>query len=143
MQYPMFQQKKWRFTEQEDKKLIDLIGKYSEFQWEEIKKQFPNRSLRQLKDRWRLYLDPRIKKSSWTPEEDLLLLNGQFEFGNSWKSISNYYLPNRSESAIRNRYQQLKNLIIKHQKKHDVFNFVFDGFEMKFLNIEEGGFFAL
>jgi myb proto-oncogene protein len=77
-------------------------------QWKQIAAVFPGRSVRQLRERWKIYLDPQINKSPFSEEEDQLLVQGQLLFGNHWKIISQEFLPNRSDIALRNRFYQIQ-----------------------------------
>jgi hypothetical protein len=142
----MLKQKKLKFSEEEDSKLKQYLAECPNpalFQWNEILKHFPSRTERQLRDRWRFYLDPNIKQTLWTPEEDILLLHGHSVYGNSWKLICLHYLPDRSEISIRNRYKGIENFKRKNRNKSEVFTFNLDGIEASFLHIKDGGFYPL
>jgi hypothetical protein len=122
---------KCKFSHEEDHLLIHLVQIYGENNWKEIAKEFPARSARQLRERWRFYLNPNLDKNPFTSEEDQIIIEGQKQFGNSWKTISQLLLPNRTDIAIRNRFRQIQ----KEQKpiQNEFFHFQFDGLDLDFL----------
>lgn len=63
--------------------------------WSDIAKLVPgNRIGKQCRERWFNHLDPELKKSPWTEEEDEILISTQVIVGNSWSRVANY-LPGR------------------------------------------------
>lgn len=103
--------KKSLFTYKEDKLLLKLVSTYGDKDWQAIsllmKKNNFNRNVRQCKDRYFHYLDPKISTNSeWTKEQDELLLKKVEELGNKWKSMEKLF-PGRTEIALRNRYKLL------------------------------------
>ena len=63
--------------------------------------------------RWNNHLNPNIKKSDWTENEESLLMINHLKYGNKWSEIANY-LPGRSESCIKNHfYSKLRKYIRK------------------------------
>ncbi len=72
--------------------------------WSEIAKQVPGRIGKQCRERWFNHLDPEIKKTEWTQEEDAKLIEGQQKLGNKWSLIAKQYLPGRPENAVKNRW---------------------------------------
>ena len=43
---------------------------------------------KQCRERWHNQLDPQIKKSVWTPEEDSVIYQAQQQMGNHWAAIA-------------------------------------------------------
>lgn len=108
------------FSVVEDKMLLSLVNKYGEKNWSIISncmKQYNyDRSIRQCKDRYFHYLDPKISNyTDWTAEEDQSLLNYVQKFGKKWKLSENFF-PGRTEVSIRNRYQVLIRKFTRDQK---------------------------
>jgi hypothetical protein len=99
---------KKKFSRDEDEKLIKLVSILGQNRRKEIAKLFPDRSVRQLRERWIFYLNPSVDRTPFTPEEDHILLDNQQKFGNLWKFISKELLPNRTPIALRNRFHQLQ-----------------------------------
>lgn len=103
--------KKNPFTFEEDELLQKLVDSYGTNNWKTIsilmKKYNFNRNVRQCKDRYYHYLDPRIKqKVEWTDDEDNFLLCKVAEMGNKWKAMESYF-PGRTDISLRNRYKLL------------------------------------
>lgn len=94
------------FTDDEDKRLKELIEEYGEDDWEIIAKNMKGRDIRQCKERWKFYLSPDVNKNEWTEGDDKLLLELQGQFGNKWKLIANYF-DGRNDLQIRNRFKLL------------------------------------
>lgn len=61
------------------------------------------RSGKQCRERYINQLDPLIKKSMWTVEEDSTIKRIHFEIGKKWCRYMDQ-LPGRSDNAIKNRY---------------------------------------
>ena len=90
------------WTKTEDETILRAI-KSGMTKWSEIANQIPGRIGKQCRERWFNHLDPSIKKSGWTPEEDQILLEHQLRLGNRWCEIAKS-LPGRSENSVKNRW---------------------------------------
>lgn len=72
---------------EEDALLVCLVGQgFSN--WGKLAKQMPGRTFKQCKERWDYHLDPSVRKSEYTKEEDELLLRLHSELGSKWSEIS-------------------------------------------------------
>jgi hypothetical protein len=124
---------KEKFSSTEDEQLKALVEKNGTNDWIGIKRYFFNRTIRQLRERWKLYLNPTINQSSCTKEEDHLLLEGQKRYGNAWENISKAFLPNRTNIAIRNRFHHL---LKQNESELDLFQFCFEGKDFSFCSFD-------
>ena len=95
-----------RFTKEEDELLIKAVHEMGNDHWDLISKKLPNRTVRQCRDRYRLYLSSNVNDFPWTSEEDQLLLNLVQKYGKVWPKISSYFKP-KSASDVRHRYEIL------------------------------------
>ena len=98
--------KKW--TKEEDQKLKHLIKIEKITKWSKISKYFQNRKGKQIRERWRNHLDPRLIKTKWILEEEWILFLYQKLLGNKWSEISELF-KNRSENDCKNHYHVIKN----------------------------------
>ena len=93
--------KRIKFTPAEDQLLSSLVPQFGLKSWAVIARLLPGRTPRQCRDRWNHYLSPKINISSWTPEEDQLLIQKVHELGNKWSKIAQFF-PGRNGISIRN-----------------------------------------
>ena len=99
------------FTRQDDLKIIELVEKYG-LNWEIISKNFPDFTPEILEERYNNKLDPKLKRTKFTEEEDEKIVALYSKFGNNWKEIA-FYFPDRNANMIKNRfYSFLKKKII-------------------------------
>lgn len=107
--------RKLHWTKEEDEALVDLISRSKPKAWNliarllnsKIHKSIPVRKGRQCRERWLNFLDPSLKKDSWTVEEDQLLLSLHNEFGNKWSEISKR-INGRNERNVKTRLNWIK-----------------------------------
>lgn len=76
----------WRNTE--DEILKAAVMKYGKNQWARIASLLSRKSAKQCKTRWLEWLDPSIKKTEWTREEEEKLLHLAKLMPNQWRSIA-------------------------------------------------------
>ena len=95
-------QKKKKFGREEDKKLSELVAIYGE-DWNKIIQFLPGRTVRQVMERWKYYLDPSINNEPWTPDEDRRLIESQLELGNKWTKMLGFF-KNRTANQLKNRW---------------------------------------
>mmetsp|Transcript_2897 Transcript_2897/g.3667 ORF Transcript_2897/g.3667 Transcript_2897/m.3667 type:complete len:242 (+) Transcript_2897:509-1234(+) len=74
--------------------------------WKLVAKKHSGRSAKQCRERWMNHLDPQVKKSEWTPEEDSSLIELTKKYPKQWAKISRE-IPGRTEIMVKNRWYSL------------------------------------
>ena len=90
------------FTRQDDLKIIELVEIYGT-NWELVSKNFPYFTAEMLEERYNNKLDPKLKRTKFTEEEDEKIVALYSKFGNNWKEIASYF-PDRNANMIKNRF---------------------------------------
>lgn len=94
---------KLKFTAEEDKQLIELVGNRTHIDWNQIARRMKGRNPRQCRDRWHHYLNPNLNHGEWTIDEDSYIMSKYEEIGAHWNEIARS-LTGRTGNNVRNRY---------------------------------------
>jgi hypothetical protein len=95
------------FNKYEDKIILDFVFHYGEKNLAGIVSYLPNRSLRQIKERYKNYLKKDVDLTPFSKEEDDKLIHLVAEKGNMWADIAIFF-PGRTDVKLKNRYTLLK-----------------------------------
>ena len=104
---PNLSQHKSKWTPEEDRKLLDAVAQIGTDSWIRVSQRVPGRNSKQCRERWMGQLSPDIVKTSWSPEEDEILIKQHSLIGNKWTLIATM-LPGRSAINVKNRWSRLK-----------------------------------
>jgi hypothetical protein len=95
-----------KFSPADDDRLRLLVQSTNQCDWNVISDQMNGKNARQCKERWLKYLSPGLNASTWTPDEDRLLLKLHAQLGAKWTRIAQF-LATRTDTMIKNRFNKL------------------------------------
>ena len=104
-----------KFTEEEDRRLRELVQKKGAKKWNVIASYMPGRTGRQCRDRYHNYLVPGFFHGEWTASEDELLRQKYNELGPQWARITDFF-QRRSANSIKNRWNYF---VSRNREKHE------------------------
>nr|CAG4643777.1 EOG090X02CC [Lepidurus arcticus] len=105
----------WRNTE--DEILKAAVMKYGKNQWSRIASLLHRKSAKQCKARWFEWLDPGIKKTEWSREEDEKLLHLAKLMPTQWRTIAP--IVGRTAAQCLERYEHLLDQAQKNEEGED------------------------
>lgn len=103
---PASTRKAW--SKEEDNRILELImelnlNKSSKIPYKQLAKYFPQRTSKQIRERYLNNLDSSINKAAFSPEEDDAVLEFYRSNGPKWRRLSTL-LSGRTPSALKNRF---------------------------------------
>ncbi|KAG6785237.1 hypothetical protein POTOM_010967 [Populus tomentosa] len=94
--------KKGPWTVAEDAILIEYVKKHGEGNWNSVQKSCGlMRCGKSCRLRWANHLRPNLKKGSFTPEEENIIIELHAKHGNKWARMASQ-LPGRTDNEIKN-----------------------------------------
>ncbi|KAG0362106.1 hypothetical protein BG005_006601 [Podila minutissima] len=96
-------QVKGPWTDEEDRKLRELVNEYGPEKWVFIASRIGSRTGKQCRERYTNHLDPRINKAPFTHEEDMRIMDLYNQMGSKWAEMAKH-LPGRPDNAIKNHF---------------------------------------
>lgn len=105
----------WKNTE--DEILKAAVMKYGKNQWARISSLLVRKSAKQCKARWYEWLDPSIKKTEWSREEEEKLLHLAKIMPNQWRTIAP--IVGRTASQCLEHYEKLLDAATHKEEDYD------------------------
>ncbi|KAH9487048.1 Transcription factor MYB3R-4 [Psilocybe cubensis] len=94
------------WTEEEDQLLRQAVAHYGENDnWKKVAEGIPGRTNKACRKRWLHSLQPNVKKTAWTPDEDKMLVDLHESYGPKWSAIARQ-IPGRTDDACSKRYRE-------------------------------------
>jgi len=121
------QKTKAKWTKTEDRLLAQLVRSLGPRNWQQVAYMLGDRTGSQCLQRWEKVLNPAIRRTRWTEEEDTVLRNSVEVYGlGNWTKVQKH-IPGRTDMQCRERWVNVLDPSLNHSK--------LDEQELKRLNI--------
>lgn len=97
---------KGNWSAEESETLRVLVEQMGDDNWNEVAERLGTRNAKQCRERWRNKLDPSIKRTNFTPEEDEKILALFRQIGSRWSEMAKL-LPGRPDNGIKNHFNSV------------------------------------
>lgn len=128
---PTTNKKRIRFSPEDDCQLKELVFHFGE-DWTFISFFMEGKNARQVKDRYKNYLSPKINRNPWTAEEDELLRVKIHEMGKKWHLLLEFF-SHRTDTDLKNRWKLLER---SQQKKKPINYQIYPSEDLQYLQHE-------
>ncbi|KAM3588954.1 hypothetical protein VKS41_001382 [Umbelopsis sp. WA50703] len=106
--------KKW--TKSEDRLLTQAVKQLGSRNWQQVAYMLGDRTGSQCLQRWTKALDPAIRRSRWSAEEDEVLKNAVEVYGlGNWTKVQQH-IPGRTDMQCRERWVNILDPALDHSK---------------------------
>jgi len=97
---------KGQWSPEEDSLLLTIFSNMKPKNWGAVAKLIEGRSAKQCRERYKGHLDPSLVKTSWSEEENELLLRKYAELGHKWSAIARCF-NGRTDNQVKARVKTL------------------------------------
>ena len=94
---------KGSWTREEDEKIVEFVRVNGARNWVKLAESLPGRIGKQCRERWTNHLSPEVRRTSWTEQEDQLLIELHQRYGNQWTTIASF-MTGRTDNNVKNRW---------------------------------------
>eukprot|EP01089_Gocevia_fonbrunei_P019137 TRINITY_DN6675_c0_g2_i3.p1 TRINITY_DN6675_c0_g2~~TRINITY_DN6675_c0_g2_i3.p1 ORF type:complete len:317 (+),score=95.79 TRINITY_DN6675_c0_g2_i3:144-953(+) len=100
---------KSKWTEEEDKIVIEAVRRFGEKNWQQVANALEGRTGQQCLHRWQKTLNPNIHRGRWSADEDMKLTLAVKAYGSkNWIKIQKH-VPGRTDVQCRERWVNILN----------------------------------